>query len=86
MRAIHFKQANVELGKPQGMTDEECMPISAYKGVDENGTPYLNTVWMPNKEDIDAILAGRPIILSIYGNSMPPVAMFTVNEKGETNE
>lgn len=86
MRPIHFEESNITFEKPASMTDEQCHPISAYQGKDKNGLPYINTVWMPNKEDIEAINAGRPIVLSITGSAMPPVALFTFNEKGETNE
>lgn len=86
MRAIHFPEANVTMTKPADMTDEECYSVSAYQGEDNQGRPYINTVWQPNKEDIEAINAGRPIVLSITGQSMPPVALFTCDENGHPNE
>jgi hypothetical protein len=85
MRPIHFPESNREFSKPSDMTDEQCSSISAYVG-ESNGFPYINTVWMPNKEDIDAINAGRPIILSITSNGMPPVSLFTCDEEGTPNE
>jgi len=81
MRAIDFPESNITFGKPDNMTDEQCFSISAYKG-----DGFINTVWMPNKEDIDAINAGRPIILSIIGSGMPPVSLFTCDEEGNVNE
>lgn len=81
MRPIHFPESNITFGKPENMTDEECYSVSAYKG-----DGYINTVWMPNKEDIEAINAGRPIILSITGQGMPPVSLFTCDENGVPNE
>ena len=86
MRPIHFPESNITFTKPEGMTDEECGAVSAYIGTSENGDSFINTVWMPNKEDIEAINAGRPIILSITGSGMPPVALFTCNEEGVPNE
>lgn len=81
MRAIDFPESNITFGKPSDMTDEQCFSISAYKG-----DGFINTVWLPNKEDIEAINAGRPIILSIVGNGMPPVSLFTCDEQGNINE
>lgn len=86
MRAIHFPESNITFNKPQSMTDEECYSVSAYAGKDSDGRPFVNTVWMPNKEDIEAINAGRGIILSITGSGMPPVALFTCDENGLPNE
>lgn len=81
MRAIDFPESNITFGKPSDMADEQCFSISAYKG-----DGFINTVWLPNKEDIEAINAGRPIILQIVGNGMPPVSLFTCDEQGNINE
>jgi len=85
MRAIHFPEANVIFGKPESLSDEECHEISAYKGVDEDGIPYTITVWQPNKEDIEAVMAGRPICLKMLGEAPAPVVLYTYDEKGEGN-
>ncbi len=85
MRPIHFEESNATFGKPLGMTDEECLPISAYVGKDENGKPYINTVWQPSKEDIEAINAGRPIIVNVFGAGLPPMCLFTLDEGGKAN-
>lgn len=87
MRPIHFEESNATYGKPKGMSDEECMPVSAYEIKNEKGdVVQVRTVWQPNKEDIEAIVSGRPIILSVWGAGMPPVLLFTVDENGNTNE
>lgn len=85
MRCTHFPEANLTLMKPPSMTDEECSPITAMKGVDDAGYTYILTQWMPNKEDIEAINAGRPVWLKVLGSIPPPVDLFTTNEKGEYN-
>lgn len=85
MRSIHFDEANTFFNKPETMTDEECYSVSAYLGEVE-GRKFINTCWMPNKEDIEAILAGRPIVLQINGGIMPPVALFTYDENGNSND
>jgi hypothetical protein len=85
MMAIDFDEANITLGKPRNMTDEQCMSVRAYHGVDSDGFPFFLTVWQPSKEDIEAIKAGHPIALKVLGNSFPPVALYTVDSNGEPN-
>lgn len=85
MMPVDFEGSNIILTKPKDMTDEQCMSVHAYKGVDDESIPFLLTVWQPSKEDIDAINAGRPICLKICGQSMPPVALYTVDENLQAN-
>lgn len=86
MRAIHFPEANVTLNKSDSMTDEQYMSVSAYTDIDTNGHQFYTTVWQPNKEDIDAINAGRPICIKTVGRSMPPLLPFTYDEQGNCND
>lgn len=86
MRCIDFPEANTHFSKPENMTDGECYPVSAYVGKDDNGHSFINTCWVPNKEDIEAILAGRPIVLSIFASGLPPISLFTFDETGAPNE
>lgn len=87
MRPIDFEGANAIYEKPKSMTDEECFPVSAYQHVDEKGNVVqINTVWQPSKEDIEAINAGRPIIVSICGSGLPPMSLLTTDENGSFNE
>lgn len=85
MRCIDFPDANLTLKPPKSMTDEECFTITAFRGRDEEGHAYVLTQWKPNKEDIEAINAGRPIYLKVLGSIPPPVDVFTLDEKGEYN-
>lgn len=87
MRPIDFPEANAYYEKPKSMTDEECMPVSAFQRKDENGeVVQITTVWLPNKEDLEAMIAGRPICISITGSALPPHAVWTYNENGKINE
>lgn len=87
MRPIDFEGANAIYGKPKSMTDEECLPVSAYQHLDESGEVInIVTMWKPNKEDIEAINAGRPIIVSVVGSALPPMALLTADENGNLNE
>lgn len=95
MLPVDFEGSNLDLGKPPQMTDEECASIRAYKatapergfaGV-EAGTdyPFILTAWMPSKEDLEALNAGRPLWLRVLSFKHPPVALFTLDEKNEIN-
>jgi len=86
MRCIDFPESNKQFVKPDSMSDEECYPVSAYIGKNENGHTYINTVWQLNKEDLEAVNAGRPIVLQIMGTSLPPHALFTYDENGNSND
>lgn len=85
MRPIDFPEANITFNKPTTMYDAECLPIQAYSGVDEKGMPYINTVWMPSREDIQAINEGRPIVVSVCGDTLPPMSLFTVDSDNNPN-
>lgn len=86
MKPIHFPESNIQFNKPTSMDDSECLPISAYSGVDANGNPHINTVWQPSKEDIEAINAGRPIVVCVLGTGLSPMSLFTFDENGNSNE
>jgi hypothetical protein len=85
-----FLEGMVEIGKPASMTDEECGSIGAWiVDVDEKGNPARRRFVMsfkPNKEDIEAINAGRPIYLSITAQQLVPVGLFTLDENDVLNE
>lgn len=85
MHGIKFDGCNIELGKPDGMTDEQCFSLPAMKGIDPNGFPYILTAFAPNKEDLIALQDGRPLYLKVVGTQFPPVALFTLDEDGNGN-
>lgn len=87
MRAIYFEGANNFYEKPKSMTDEECFGISVYEHKDANGKIIcITTVWQPNKEDIEAVVAGRPVCIQIFGSALPPHGVFTYDQNGNINE
>lgn len=68
------------------MTDEQCMSIPAMRCVDADGFPCWVTCWLPNMEDIQAIVAGRPIYVKILSNGqLSPHSIFTADETGGLN-
>ena len=84
---VYFEGCNRRFVKPSSMTDEECTPLDAFVfAVPESDVVVTRTYWMPSKEDIDAINAGRGIALDIYiSGGMPPVSLFTLDDEGNIN-
>lgn len=93
MHPINFEGAKV-IGKPENMTDEQCFSMYArpvdHDFIDNKGETVQSRFWVecwkPSKEDIDAINRGEPIWLQIHSIGLPPVAVFTLDENGNSND
>lgn len=72
-----FKESNFTFTKPKGMTDEQCMDLPVFKGIDTDGNPVIISCWKFSKEDLEEILKTGQIYLQIAGHGMPPVRLFT---------
>ena len=69
MRAVEFDEQTVILGKPIGMTDEECAPLPVFRDGEQ-----VISCWELNKEDLEEINKTGKIYLSIFsGKTQPPV-------------
>lgn len=77
MMPHHFKEANTIYTKPQGWTDEDCSSISACVATVGNGDKVIVTFWKPSYEDIQAIMAGGGIYMTVFGNGLPPISLTT---------
>lgn len=93
MHPTNFEGAKL-ISKPENVKDEDCfsmwaMPVDITQ-TGEDGRQYQSRMWVemwqPSKEDIEAINAGRPIILQIHSAGLPPVAVFTLDENGNSND
>ena len=85
MKGIKFPGATFDLVKPEGWTDEQCSSLPAARGVTDTNMPYILTAFKPSKEDIEAINRGEPIYLQVLGTTFAPVALYTVDERGNCN-
>lgn len=80
-----FKESNFVFTKPKDMTDEECSDLPVWKGtvpIDDCGNrccPAIISCWKLSYEDLQEIQRTGCIWLSITGNGMPPVSLFTEN-------
>lgn len=79
-----FPEQNTVYGKPEDMTDEQCMSLPVWKGpvpVDDEGStvPAIISCWQLSKEDLEEINRTGVIWLSVTGTHLPPVSVFTEN-------
>ncbi len=84
MLPTSFPESNFTFNKPADMTDEECMALPVWKGEakdPDTGTafPVIFSCWKLSYEDMREIQRTGCIWLSITGQGMPPVALFTEN-------
>jgi hypothetical protein len=76
MDPIKFEQANKNLAKPQGMTDEECGSLPVFT----DGMQCISLWQMTWRERLSALFFGK-IWLSVYsGQTQPPVWLTAKNE------
>ena len=69
MKPIKFKEANKNLLKQQGMTDEECSGLWVYT----DGEQCISCWKMNWKQRIMAFLFGRVWLSVLSGQTQPPV-------------
>jgi len=80
-----FEGTNVILGKPEGMTDEQCYSIKGKRGIDENNFPYTMVAFTPNADDMKALQEGRALFVKVLGTQFAPISLFTFDENGNGN-
>lgn len=69
MKPIEFKEQNRTLGKPEGMTDEECSSLPVYA----NGSECISC-WQLSDEELKKILETKCIWVGVLsGNTQPPI-------------
>lgn len=83
MIPANFPQVNMIFTKPDGLSDEECGSLPAYVGDASDGTPCIVSCWSLSPEELDQIQETGTIWLSVVGNQMPPVALFSDNPFGD---
>ena len=69
MRPVEFDEMTIVLSKPEGMTDDECMPLPVFR----DGKQVVSC-WELSKEDLELInQTGRIYLGVVSGKSQPPV-------------
>lgn len=76
---VTFPESNFVFTKPASMTDEQCSDLPVWLGKDQEDFPVIISCWKLSKEDLEEIQKTGQIYLSIAGQGMPPVSLFTEN-------
>jgi len=81
--ASSFDQSNCAIGRPAGMTDEQCSPLSVYRGSYADNTPVVISCWKLTKEEQEEFQRTGRIWLTVLGHTMPPVCLSGQNPFAE---
>jgi hypothetical protein len=76
MEPIGFPQANRNLLKPEGMTDEECGSLPVFS----DGRQCISLWQLSWKERFSALFFGRVWLYVFSGATQPPVGLLATNE------
>lgn len=49
-----------------------------------DGTPAMESAWFPTPKELEALMAGAPVLLEILGTGHPPVSLKVGNPPEET--
>ena len=66
---------NAVLGAPPGVPIDECnaLPITRIQYID--GTPAVDSYWMPSADDLALLNQGRAVRLAVLGATHPPLML-----------
>lgn len=67
-----FDEENGVLGRPIGMTDEQCLPLSICRTYLHDGLPCIISCWKMTADELAEINRTGRVWLGIVGPSMPP--------------
>lgn len=70
----HIHGATRQLGKPDNMTDEQCVPL-AIKDTRIDGCNVMVSAWFPSPDEVRKMMAGQPVHLYVWGTGHPPVGL-----------
>lgn len=76
MRATQHPSNNLVLGAPNGWDQKEgeCSALAVTK-TEWMGKPSMISFWLPSKEELRLLNAGKPVMLWICSEAHPPVAI-----------
>ncbi len=73
MEAASFDEANLVLGPPPGMTEEQVGSLSVWRGAYADGRPVVISCFKVTKEELEEINRTGRVWLHVFGVTMPPV-------------
>ena len=76
MEPVKFKQANKDLLKPEGWTDEQCSSLPVFT----DGKECISLWQMTWRERFSALFFGKIWLFVYSGQTQPPVALMAAKE------
>lgn len=77
MTPTEIAGANVTLGAPADWDEAvhgPCETLKVRHGV-VDGLPLWQSAWLPTEVDLAKLNAGKPVIITIIGQTHPPIAL-----------
>lgn len=81
-----FDESNQVLSRPDNMTDDQCGPLSVYKGAYQDGTPCVISCWKMTKAEMEEVIETGRVWISVIGASMPPLYVGGTNPFKESTD
>ena len=76
MEPIHHPSANDVLGAPPGVQRDDCRALYITRvKYEPGGMPAVVSYWQPTPEQLALLAAGKPVWLSVWGHTHPPLAI-----------
>ena len=79
MKPVEFSDQNKVYQKPEGLTDEQCLPLPVKVHMVDLGDNMqgraLDSVWELSKEELEQINISGRVRLRIFSNGMPMVSL-----------
>lgn len=79
MFAASFDESTHALGRPHGMSEDECDPLCVCSTVTTAGQPVVISCWKMTHDEMEEFTRTGRIWLLVYGTAMPPVALTAEN-------
>ncbi len=73
MKAVKIDGANRSFGAPEGWNEETDGPCDALPVLDDG--KVLQSAWLPEADELAALNAGQPVVLTIFGRGHPAVSV-----------
>lgn len=67
----HIEGATRVLGPPS--ENPEVKPLAIRDIMFSDGTRAVMSAWHPTPDEVEALAAGEPVYLCVFGTNMPPV-------------
>ena len=79
-----FDEENCMFDTPVGLTSEQCEPMSAWRGILENGIPAIVTCWKVTADELEEIRRTGRVWLMVMGRDLQPTILNAVSPWRQT--